>query len=1033
MKIINIFKSTKQQMLVVASFAVMTVVCCLYVNAIVKEQSRANNESSIYVAELEIQNWLSNAETALNDIIILAEEAYAAEGSAANVEQALTQWDIKTESNTDTIKTITAVYGAIGGEYVDGDLWDPDTEYDFYSRPWYAGAKSERGHVSYTDIYTSYFSERPVISISKEFYAADGQAIGVLAVDLDIDYILEYVNTLNISSNGYGLLLNRDLEVLAHHNSEMLGRSFFEFTGSDRVYSELQSKGYVTENRIINYRGQQCVVYMRRLFNEWCLAIITPRGSYFRNVYTITVLMSALAVGLSVILCYVLTRLAKQRDRSELESLSKTTFLARISHEIRTPMNTIAGMNELILRKDIAPDVYENAINIKHASDSLLSIINDLLDYSKLESGNLDIAGSSYLFASLINDVISIIRMRLTDKPVHFIANVDSSIPYELIGDEARLRQVLLNLLSNAVKYTSKGCISITACAEVDEAKGECNLIFEISDSGIGIKEEYQGKIFGNYVNPDIDSSVVIHGAGLGLAITKSLCDAMGGSVSVYSKYGEGSTFTVTIPQKVSNFQAFAQISEPENKDTLVYEPISVYANSVVCSIDNLGISATLATDESMFYNELRQNKYKYVFVSYKVFEIAKDILMRLMLDATLVVLTDYKETVVIPDAKVIAMPAHTLSIADVFNDKSQSYAYNRAKEVTYVSFIAPSARILIVDDIKTNLQVAEGLLSPYKMIVETAMSGAQAIEMCRENNYDIVFMDHMMPEMDGIEATHRIRALDDGSGSHKQIPIIALTANAMAGMKEKFIQNGMDDFIPKPIEVSKLNAILETWIPRGMRREYVADEADEAAAGAEKEIIISGLDTKKGMVMTGGSWKNYIKTLTIYYYDAKQRIEQIGKMLEEGNVTAYTTAVHALKSASGSIGASNVSQMAAALEDAAKSGNMLYVGEHNEEFVRLLKTLTDSLEKVVLGEEQERNAAEENNIPFLYDALCNLRKALDEMDMGEIDDNMAKLDSKDWEKEISAMIENISQNVLLFEYDSAKDIINEIIDKYIE
>jgi len=854
---------------------------------------------------------------------------------------------------------------------------------------------------------------------------AEAQNAGDLSIDADT-VAADYLRQWSISGEGTGILLNADSEILAHPDASLIGENISLLYPQFAKYFQ-EAWEPVSGKRVTDSGGVSGILFTRPLPNGRRLAKITPEAVYYRDIYAITLVMLALTLILSAVICRVLTKVGRQKDRSELESLSKTSFLARISHEIRTPMNAIAGMSELILRKDVSPEIYDYAVNIKNASDSLLSIINDILDYSKLESGNIAIVSAKYQFSSLINDVSSIIRMRMLDKPVRFVINADSAIPAELIGDEARIRQILLNILTNSIKYTSDGHISLAVMTRLDLETKTAKLIFEIADTGIGIKDENIDKIFGDFVQTN--NAGIIQGTGLGLTITKNLTEAMGGEIEVFSKYGEGSIFTVTIPQKFDEYSVYAAVTEAEAKNALVCESRAVYANSVICSIDNLGVKVTLASDESMFYNELSQNKYKYVFVSSFIKDRATDIIKRLMLDTTLIILAEYKDAMHAQNAKVLAMPAVSLTIADIFNDTTESDAYNFGKE-TYIGFTAPTARILVVDDIKTNLQVAEGLMAPYKMTIDTALSGAEAIELCKKNTYEIVFMDHMMPEMDGIEATHRIRALEDGRGYYKKLPIVTLTANVMAGMKEKFIQSGMDDFLAKPIELTKLNAILETWIPKNMMERYEKDASEQNPS--EVKMGITGLDTKKGLAMTGGSWRNYEKTLTIYYYDAKQRLNDITKRLEEGDISGYTTLIHALKSASGSIGATALSSAAAALEDAANNKDMNFIGDNNGSFIRMLESLISELDKALFDKAEETEVVE-NDIPFLRDTLTKLKTALDEINMSAIDELIIKLESKEWAQDLKENIENIFKFVLLFEYESAVNLIDEIMAKYLK
>jgi CheY-like chemotaxis protein len=508
---------------------------------------------------------------------------------------------------------------------------------------------------------------------------------------------------------------------------------------------------------------------------------------------------------------------------AEVASRAKSDFLAKMSHEIRTPMNAIIGMAELALREDTLNGAREHILTVKQSGANLLSIINDILDFSKIETGKLEIVPGDYSFSSLINDVISIIRMRVVDSQVSFIVNMDSNIPNALIGDEIRIRQVLLNLLGNAVKFTEKGVVSLTVNRETTGTHS-VNLVLEIMDSGKGIKREDMKNLFGEYVQFDLEKNKGTEGTGLGLAITLGIVKAMNGNIKVQSEYGKGSVFIITLPQGVRSPKALASVENPDKKKVLIYERRGMYANSIIFSIDNLGVNCTLVLSDAEFYEKIASGEYSFVFISFAMYKQNKAAIMDLDTDLKIVILTEFGETIPEKNLNILAMPVHSISIANILNGETDKFSYSESNE-NIVRFTAPDANILVVDDVITNLKVAKGLLAPYKMQVALCKSGMSAIDAVKANRYDLVFMDHRMPGMDGIEATEHIRALDvpvpAGAEDRyfQKVPIIALTANAVSGTKEMFLQNGFNDFLSKPIDTIKLNAVLEKWIPKGKRQ----------------------------------------------------------------------------------------------------------------------------------------------------------------------------------------------------------------------
>ena len=505
-----------------------------------------------------------------------------------------------------------------------------------------------------------------------------------------------------------------------------------------------------------------------------------------------------------------------QKEKAEASSKSKGEFLAKMSHEIRTPMNAITGMAELALREDMPDAARGHVFTIKQAAVNLLAIINDILDISKIESGKMEIVPAPYLFSSLINDVISITRMRFIDSQICFITNIDSNIPNLLFGDETRIRQVLLNLLSNAEKFTESGFVSLTVMAQPEE--NMVNLVFTIEDSGRGIKQEDIEKLFGEFIQVDLTNNRDIEGTGLGLAITRNLIQAMGGDISVSSEYGKGSVFTIMLPQEVRGKEKLAAVQNPEKKQALVYEPCKVCADSIIFTIGNLGVKCTLALDEAEFREKLAGGLYSFVFIAAAKYESNRDFCLEYESSVKIILLAGFGESVSEKSLVALTMPAHSIPVANALNETANASGYSPDNE-SPVRFTAPSARILVVDDISTNLKVAEGLMLPYKMQIDTVLSGSKAIEAIKNNNYDLVFMDHMMPVMDGIETVALIRK------TNKQLPVVALTANVVSGMREMFIEKGFDDLLSKPIDVSKLDDILIRWLPKEKRREKIQTE----------------------------------------------------------------------------------------------------------------------------------------------------------------------------------------------------------------
>jgi len=543
-------------------------------------------------------------------------------------------------------------------------------------------------------------------------------------------------------------------------------------------------------------------------------------------------------------------------DEAREATKSKSEFLSNMSHEIRTPINSVLGMNEMILRESREKETLKYARNIASSGNMLLSLVNDILDFSKIESGKMELVPVNYHLSSVLNDLINIITSRVDEKGLDFHVEVDPEMPEFLYGDEMRVKQIVTNLLTNAVKYTDQGAVTLRVYADRNEDFG---LYFQVQDTGRGIKEEDQKVLFQAFQRVDESANRNIEGTGLGLAIVSNYVKLMRGDIQVQSTYGEGSTFTVWLPQVITDDQPIGNFVE---------------------KIKRLG-------SEEDTYSQL---------------------------------------------------------------------------------FEAPEARILLVDDNKMNLSVASLLLKQTKIQIVTAGGGREAIKKMGQQQFDLVLLDHMMPGMDGIETLQHLKA----EGLVEHTPVIALTANAVAGARETYLDAGFSDYLTKPIVGKDLERMMIRWLPeekvkRSNAEDFVMSDVihvamakpepilpqqrdAEAEATQQVESVLESalIDEEVAMEYAGGDPDIRDFMVQAYLEEEKEKEQKLAQALEIEDFEQYRITVHAVKSTSLGVGAVQLSNAAKELEFAAKDGDYEKIRQGHQELEELMQAVAQELEPII-------------------------------------------------------------------------------------
>lgn len=665
----------------------------------------------------------------------------------------------------------------------------------------------------------------------------------------------------------------------------------------------------------------------------------------------------------------------------------KSSFLANMSHEIRTPMNAVIGLAEMALREDLSPTVEGYVRQIISSGQSLLTIINDILDFSKIEAGKLDIIYSEYDVMQMVSDVGYTVMPRIGNKDIELIMDVNPRIPKMLVGDCVRIKQVLINLATNAVKFTDSGTVTIWIDF-IKKSDFEITLLASVEDTGIGIKEEDMGKLFDSFTQLESRKDRNVEGTGLGLAISKNLITLMNGNMLVESKYGVGSKFAFQVPQRIAKSGPSIELHTEKTIKVGIVGDNEYAKDALRHDLKRLMVA---------FYDFKMTDEMDYDFVFLDKESLSED--MRQLAIAnpqtTFAVITGYCDSLDsdIPNIIYVRRPMYVNKISAVLNHEDPN-AVNYAPAGNYIDFCAPDAKVLLVDDNEINLTVVEGLLEPLKMQIDTATRGRQALQMIKEKKYDLIFMDHMMPEMDGVDVTRIIRK---DYPEYNTVPIIALTANAMEESKTMFLMEGMNDFISKPVELRLLVACIKRWLPKELQKRMIAEthEIKQVEKETAELPVISDLDVAEAVRLLG-SVKLFWKVLENYYRDIDKRSKIIRGYYEEKNWDLYTIEVHSLKSTSRQVGAMGLAEQAEELERAGKNNDIEKIIADTEDMLKLYESYKSVFAPYFNNMENQENTSAgplfEGRMRDEY--LAKLREASENLDFDTIEQAIAEMNT---------------------------------------
>ncbi len=786
--------------------------------------------------------------------------------------------------------------------------WKPDPDWKVEERDWYK--ETEKSSEGYS-ISSPYYDEQTgnyCITVSKIVYGQRGEFLGIFGIDLYMDKIIDIFGN-SYDDLEYVFLVDSNGDIINHPNPEYQMSKDHKVNIADTPYLEAYNAGDTKLTTFVDYDGvRRCALVGADAATGFSVILVSRWADVYlyQLVYVLGFLIFLVAVIVAIILLLnkvirsqanMNMKLSAAVKRAEAAGRAKSDFLAQMSHEIRTPINAVIGMDEMILRESDDQNIREYATDIKTASKTLLTLINGVLDFSKIESGNMEIISVKYETSELIDNLVNMISDRAAKKNLTLELDIDEKLPRVLYGDDVRIRQVVTNLLTNAVKYTEKGNVTLIMRGE-NISDTECILYVEVKDTGIGIKKEDMDKLFQSFRRIEETRNRTIEGTGLGMSIVDGILKLMDSELMVSSEYGKGSSFSFRISQSVVDVT-----------------PIGEYQR-------------------------------------------------------------------------------HRMAKAEG--------TLNREMKII-------NADILAVDDNEMNLKVVKGLMKKLEVVPDLASSGKEAVEKVRNKHYDIIFIDHMMPDMDGIET---LKHLKNESLIDESTVAVALTANAIAGAKEMYISEGFMDYLSKPIAPEELDKLLEKYLPEGSCVYGGSKAADGASgAGANDGMVedagdgasvsmaadgTSGAGANDGTVEDAGDGasvskavdgtsgtdangdsgsggqdfvsvlsqrgvntkaalgfamndEEFYKDLLVTYADTfEEKAASIKEYFDAENWNDYKIQVHALKSSSRTIGFDKLADMALEQENAAKALNAEVIKSGFEALMEEYAKAVDTIKEVL-------------------------------------------------------------------------------------
>lgn len=748
-------------------------------------------------------------------------------------------------------------------------------------------------------------------------------------------------------------------------------------------------------------------------------------------------------------------RMYTENRIGELEETTKRAedFLANVSHELRTPINAVTGITTVMLKNEEDEDKRKDIFAIQMAGQRLFGQIEDILDFTEIDTGKVKVSEDTYMISSIVNDIITESRLSERENMPELIFDIDADMPSVLLGDGRKIKKILKHLIDNGLKFTQKGGVYVRICA-LTKPYG-INLYIRVSDTGAGIAPEELGRITERFYQSSGGRNRKAGGLGLGLSIVYGLVNAMKGFIQIESTVGSGTTVSISIPQKVSEEAPSMMVADRRNlclacflmPEKYEVPEVRDYYNELISHlVESLDLSLHRVSNMDELERVVSKYQLTHLFIGREEYEENKSSLQELTQNIEVVVVAD--SSFALPQgsrAKILRKPFFCLPIVNLLNAGTSG----DTEPLTEKNMLCPGVKVLVVDDEPMNLMVAEGILGDYQMTVKTADSGRRAMELCEEEEFDLIFLDHMMPEMDGVETLKRLRKIQ--IDQNKVFTIIAFTANAVSGARDMFRREGFDEFVSKPIEPLELERVLRKVLPKSSIV-YVDEKQEKDVKAAEKEkknalieektdrkeresaseenkmkqLESAGIHTNACMQYCSGDRDFYMELITNFAKDAKRKAEKMDASFKQEDLENYHILVHALKSSAKMVGADALSEMARETEEAAKNRDTVYIREHHKELLAAYHEVVQGILDVsAAGESDPKQDAgedfEEVSSEELLEWLGKLKESLDTFEADKAENLLSEMSGKIYQgNSVEELLINVRQDVEDFELSAA-------------